>query len=195
MTEREQGVAAIYRRVLLREPDEGGLAHYAASTWSLDYIEQIIQRSPEAQQLASGAIRSRDHVYDGIWQGRYPHDNVAGEGFSLLVLCAHERQDPPSYQIEVIKAPMNDTTQSPNIEERERGMAVPLAQQVVEAARRGRKVLVTCVAGHNRSGLVTGLALRMMGLPGPDAVNLIRQKRYGSLFNVGFVRFIEEYTP
>jgi len=70
-------------------------------------------------------------------------------------------------------------------------MSVKLAR----AIQSGRRVLVTCQMGANRSGLVTGMTLRALGYKGPDAVALIRAKRVlqdgeKALYNPIFAKFV-----
>jgi protein-tyrosine phosphatase len=55
--------------------------------------------------------------------------------------------------------------------------AAEVAREVARRVRRGQRVLVTCAAGLNRSGLVSGLALRRLGVDGPEAVELVRRAR------------------
>lgn len=52
-----------------------------------------------------------------------------------------------------------------------------LGAAVGEAVRHGDRVMVRCQWGLNRSGLVVGLALRALGMPGDDVLALIRQRR------------------
>jgi hypothetical protein len=52
-----------------------------------------------------------------------------------------------------------------------------------------------CQHGMNRSGLIAGLLLRELGLSGPEALELIRERRRGALSNWSFVRLIESYEP
>lgn len=52
-----------------------------------------------------------------------------------------------------------------------------LAEEVADEVKNGRKTLVRCQAGLNRSGLVTGHALMCMGLAAGDAITLIRRRR------------------
>jgi protein-tyrosine phosphatase len=49
-----------------------------------------------------------------------------------------------------------------------------------------RRIYVMCTHGMNRSGLVTGLILRSLGIDGRDAVERIRLARPGALSNVHF---------
>ena len=55
----------------------------------------------------------------------------------------------------------------------------------------GLRVLSHCGMGHNRCALVAGLILTNLGMSGADAVNLIRTKRPGALYNKAFAEYIE----
>jgi len=62
--------------------------------------------------------------------------------------------------------------------------------------RRGRKTLVRCQAGWNRSGLVTALVLIRDGMPADEAIDLIRRRRSASaLCNPSFERFLLAQDP
>jgi protein-tyrosine phosphatase len=66
-----------------------------------------------------------------------------------------------------------------------------LARQAAQTFRRGGVVLVTCHQGRNRSGLIVGFALRMLGKTPKEAVALIRAKRGPlALSNRSFVEAI-----
>jgi protein-tyrosine phosphatase len=54
----------------------------------------------------------------------------------------------------------------------------------------GHKVLSHCGMGFNRSALVAGLILHHLGVPGPEAVRLLRQRRPGALFNEVFANHL-----
>jgi protein-tyrosine phosphatase len=45
--------------------------------------------------------------------------------------------------------------------------------------------------GYNRSALVAGLILHKLGMPGPDIVQRIRDRRPGALFNDCFAEYLE----
>jgi hypothetical protein len=51
-------------------------------------------------------------------------------------------------------------------------------------------VYVMCTHGMNRSGLITGLLLRRLGVQAADAIAHIRQARPGALSNASFVDLI-----
>lgn len=66
-----------------------------------------------------------------------------------------------------------------------------LADEVVTAVSRGDAVMVRCMAGMNRSGLVAGLALVKIGWDADEAINHMREARSPYvLFNTDFTDFI-----
>lgn len=58
-----------------------------------------------------------------------------------------------------------------------------------------QEVYVFCQYGMNRSGLVTGLVLRELGIEADAAVDCIRTARPGALSNLTFLRLIHAYRP
>jgi hypothetical protein len=60
--------------------------------------------------------------------------------------------------------------------------------------RDGHAVLSHCGMGFNRSALVAGLILNELGMPGPHAVERLRARRPGALFNERFAAFLESLT-
>jgi protein-tyrosine phosphatase len=70
------------------------------------------------------------------------------------------------------------------------------ANKVVQHVRNGKNVLVTCLAGQNRSGLVTALALQQLtGWSGKKIVNHISAKRMWALHNATFAQYIIDTFP
>lgn len=66
-----------------------------------------------------------------------------------------------------------------------------LADATVTAVQRGDKVLVRCMAGMNRSGLVTAMAMMRMGWSAQDAIDKMRADRGPYvLFNGDFRAFV-----
>lgn len=143
-----------------------------------------------------------------LWQGGVPPEgnNFAAMGFDVLVLCADEHQPPAGKfpgprkmyltsagyvvadaKTKVLHCPMHDDGLPMRPGESARAQAV--AEQVAQALREGRRVLVTCQMGRNRSGFVSTLALhKITGQPCRDIIKHIRHKRPGSLSNTYFVR-------
>jgi Dual specificity phosphatase, catalytic domain len=58
----------------------------------------------------------------------------------------------------------------------------------------GHRVLSHCGMGYNRSALVAGMILVELGVPGPTAVEQLRARRPGALFNDRFADFIAGLT-
>jgi len=72
-----------------------------------------------------------------------------------------------------------------------------LGIRIAEHVRAGDKVIVNCMSGMNRSGLLVGRALVALGYPPVEAVELIRRARGPhALSNREFTRFLLiECTP
>ena len=54
-----------------------------------------------------------------------------------------------------------------------------------------KKVLVHCGQGFNRSGLVCGRIMSLMGMEGPDILKAINKKIPGALWNPVFRKYVE----
>jgi hypothetical protein len=65
-----------------------------------------------------------------------------------------------------------------------------IAQLGAALIREGHRVLTHCTTGFNRSGLVAGLILTELGVPGAEALARIRERRPGALFNELFADFL-----
>lgn len=115
-------------------------------------------------------------------------------GVDVLVLAAKEAQPPSSDfpGVRVIHAPYADRFFEPLAPATKRRV-VQVAKQVADALKEKQNVLVTCLMGLNRSGLIAGLALRFLGMSGPEAVDQIRLKRAGALSNPTFRRMVMDF--
>lgn len=72
--------------------------------------------------------------------------------------------------------------------------------QVVDSLYRdwqaGKRVLIRCQAGWNRSGLITGLVLMREGFSAAEAIDLIRRMRSpNALCNRTFEQYLKEQEP
>lgn len=95
--------------------------------------------------------------------------------FDVIVLAAMEYQpDLPGY--EVIRVPLDD---GPPPDSATRGLIRAAAREIAARVRAGKRVLVTCWQGRNRSGVLAGLALVELGFPRSLAVSRIRRLRNG----------------
>jgi len=139
------------------------------------------------------APNSSDEVTPRLWQGAAPDPLKSYDGFDVLVLCAREVQPRfRRFKGTVIRAPFVDTPYPTDVE---RKIAIRAAREVAKRLRKGQKVLVTCAAGLNRSGLVVALALRMATQMHPEEI--IRRIRAArgerALSNPAFERIVRGF--
>jgi hypothetical protein len=138
-------------------------------------------------------------IAGNLWQGGPPPEGtaLAEQGFDMLVLCAEEHQ-PSSSQfpgLTVVRAPNDDRPKGPPPTADEVLIAHLAAKTVAKSLFKGRKVLVTCMQGRNRSGLVSGLAMVMLGESAAPVIQRIRERRENALTNPYFVEIIKGYKP
>jgi protein-tyrosine phosphatase len=130
-----------------------------------------------------------------LYVGSHPPFSVSG---TVLVLCAEELQPEderfPCIQ-QILRARLRDdgSPMAPGA----RTEAKATAALVADLVARGRRVLCTCAAGRNRSGLVAALALVAMppsGFSASEAIDMVRTARAprGALVNEEFVRLIQQ---
>jgi protein-tyrosine phosphatase len=123
------------------------------------------------------------------------------EGFDVLVLCAGELQLPASHfpGVEVLHLPLRDVSHRP-FGGSDWDRVVLTSQRVQRRLRDGKRVLVTCAMGLNRSGIVTATTVHLMtGVSGAKAVDHVQALRapggQKALFNVAFVRALVARLP
>jgi len=67
-----------------------------------------------------------------------------------------------------------------------------LVDGVVRLIRLGHKVLVHCHKGKSRSGMFDALVvMRLLGISGAEAVDLVRRQRPGALHNAVFAAYVQ----
>lgn len=134
-----------------------------------------------------------DPVIENLFQGAAPPygETVAKLGFDTLVLCAKENQREDLYPgVEVVLAPGDDDAREHRMM-RDLPIWQEAARIVAERVAAGKKVLVTCMAGLNRSGMVTALALHQItGWSGADIVEHVQASREMALCNETFAKYI-----
>jgi hypothetical protein len=112
--------------------------------------------------------------------------------FGVIAFCAQEYQPGPEGFPRIIKCPINDAV----LNGKEAQLATLAARQVVRSLQQGERVLVTCMQGRNRSGLVTALALLMLGASPNNAIKLVRAARGSTaLSNQSFVQWLKTLQP
>lgn len=137
-------------------------------------------------------------IKHNLWQGSLPPEGtyLSSIGFDVVVFCAKEYQPKPSWYggMQVIHAP-NDDDSSRSITQTELTRAAKAAGKVAKFVSSGKKVLVTCLAGRNRSGLVVALAMhKLTGMSGTEIVDHIQARRPLALTNKNFVEVLQKIS-
>jgi len=121
---------------------------------------------------------SRSEVIPGLYVGSKPTPGKH-DGIDAIVLAAMEYQ-PPAHLFpgtEVIHAPLDDAP-GRRMREDEIAIATKAADRVARLLRAGRRVLVTCALGLNRSSLVAALAMHdVYGMSADEIVKKLRRAR------------------
>lgn len=133
-----------------------------------------------------------NRISGNLWMGEYPSpDYDLSQYFDCLVLAAREYQISECFKLKVICAPLKDDEEP--MTKLEMVTAVKAAAEVINCLKKNQRVLVTCWAGRNRSGLITAMALCKgpNQMPLKTAITLIRMVRgRAALSNQSFVRFL-----
>ena len=129
-----------------------------------------------------------------LYQGANPPQGpeLRARGFDVLVLCAVEWQyDARNYPgLQIIRAPMLDTAEVPS------RTAHRAAERVAREWRAGKRILIACNMGWNRSGLVSALTLwRLTGRPGAECMWRVQQQRPRALSNESFALYLYHLPP
>lgn len=130
-----------------------------------------------------------DAVVPGLWQGDFPEGAVDWSRFDDVVSMTAEEL--PDVRLEVgglwLHVPIWDgAMENPD------GVRTA-ARTVAERVRAGKRVLVHCAAGLNRSGVVSARALMFLGHPVAEAIARVRAARGPfALSNPAFVAWLHE---
>lgn len=120
-------------------------------------------------------------IVPNIAQGSFPSPlSEALKHADTIVFCAEEKQ-PRIGKLPlgkaVLRLPFDDDIYRPIPPEAGR-IFHQMAHRLAREARSGRRVLITCAMGLNRSGIITALTLmHAHGMAPADAIRLIRGKR------------------
>jgi protein-tyrosine phosphatase len=121
---------------------------------------------------------SRSEIVPGLFVGSKPSPGKHGD-VDAIVLAAMEYQ-PPAHLFpgaEVIHVPLDDAP-GRRMREDEIADATRAAGRVARRLRAGRRVLVTCAMGLNRSGLVAALAMHdVYGMNADEIIKRLRRAR------------------
>lgn len=142
-----------------------------------------------------------DEIAPGLFQGSKPPfgPTLKELGLDVLVLTAREIQPASVYfpGVEVVHAPIDDMPDERPLDRHGLSLVLNAARRATNALAAGRRVLVTCAAGMNRSGLVSAVTLIMsQGLSGRAAIETVKRNRrwgedgYQPLSNPQFVAML-----
>lgn len=135
---------------------------------------------------------SRSEIAPGLFVGSKPAPGRY-EGIDTIVLAAMEYQ-PPAHLFpgtEVIHVPLDDAP-GRRMRADEIADASKAAERVARRLRAGRRVLVTCQMGLNRSALIAALAMHeVYGMSADEIVKRLRRERGSwSLSNPNFEKLL-----
>ncbi len=130
-----------------------------------------------------------------------PGREIYAGGFDVLVLCAEEIQLPTDHfpGVEVMYVPLHDDASQP-VSEKIWAQVTGCARRVARRVRAGKRVLVTCAAGLNRSGFVVAAAVHYLtGHSGPKCCSYVSRRRVRcgkhALYNKAFVKALSDRLP
>ncbi len=127
------------------------------------------------------------HIEGGLWMGGCEDGVSLDHDFDLVISCYPWEKYALGPATRRIEARLYDRGELPD----DMGAVYTLADMVVAALGEGKRVLVHCQAGLNRSGLIAGLALVLLGREPADAIALLRERRHRVvLCNTTFERFL-----
>src|SRR3954447_20121138 len=134
-----------------------------------------------------------NEVVPGLWQGGHDVRSqsstacVVGDEFDLVVSLAPREGYGPAAGVEHVVVRLADAGLDAGTAQR----VADVADRVATAVADGRRVLVRCSGGLNRSGLVVASALVRLGRPPDEAVALVRAARgLWALTNPGFASYL-----
>lgn len=132
--------------------------------------------SAARRRQAMGRIDATN-IHTRLWVGSEPPFDHDLPDFDLLVLCAREIQPEPekiAFRRTVFRCPLPDA----QLNIQELTAAVLVGKAVGDALMGGRRALVTCAKGLNRSAFISALALaRITKMSAEQIVTLVRTRR------------------
>ncbi len=155
-----------------------------------------------------GTYTDFDQIHTNLFQGSYPKlSKELADRFDVVVFTAVEKQPKPAQlkavpkTITVKKFPLDDDPYQPITREQVAELT-HLAKELAYYLRNGKRVLITCAMGMNRSGLLTALTLMAVtGCTGRSAFETVQSRRRPmddgtrALFNPIFSRFVQTLPP
>ncbi len=135
------------------------------------------------------------NIVKRLWVGAVPPFDRDLPEFDTIVLCAQEIQPDRAdigFRKQIIRVPLPDNALTTD----ELRRALAGARHVAIALQEGKRVLVTCRAGWNRSAFVASLGLGIVSRLRPEEIiAMMRARRHeNALHNQHFVEYITKYV-
>jgi len=124
-----------------------------------------------------------NEVVENLWIGSVPETSSDVKPFDVIVNLFGRTFFPEKVNLVWI---FEDKPELPDL-----NTLMAVAKSIYTFRSEGKKVLVHCQAGLNRSGLVVGAALAYDGWPGVQAVKRIQTARKDALHNEKFRAYVE----
>lgn len=122
-------------------------------------------------------MSAASRIVEGLWVGGAPPPGDYSRDWDVIVFTAVEYQPKAALfpRVRVLHYPYDDANPPSR---RDMDTAWTAAEEVAAHLRSGRRVLVTCRMGRNRSALVAALALYIVSpVNGAEVCALVREKR------------------
>lgn len=159
------------------EDDLGIAPQYEAIAYPTDLWNEILPN------LFQGGTDDEDT----IWERKREEPQITKDFFDT-VITAYQYANPADWLVKEIRYPFYDSPSMSGIDFKELFQIVRIAH---EDWKSGKRVLIRCQAGLNRSGLVMALVLMREGYSAEEAICLIRDKRSQyALFNSTFEKWL-----
>ena len=143
-------------------------------------VAESMDSSPDARPWPA------TEMVPGLWQSGYPEP---GERWDAVIDLVGDRARVPDVPV-YLSWPLRDEPIEPDVD-----TLVALGDLVRDLRRAGKRVLVHCAGGINRSALVVATALIRDGVEPDEAIEMLRARRPNSLNNETFVKVLRERVP
>lgn len=137
-------------------------------------------------------------ILPGLWQGGTDDEDIHNQFEKPMitkkdfdtVVTAYAWANPVDWFVKEIRFCFYDSTVEGNFDPKE---LMPIVESAHYDWKNGKRVLIRCQAGLNRSGLITALILMRDGYTAEEAIQLLRKTRSGwVLFNGRFEKWLLE---
>ena len=131
-------------------------------------------------------------IRDGLYMGSKSCLNEPQQ-FDVYVSAAYEIKPPPSlaFGATTLHVPLDDAPWDFAKNPQEAHALLQTADVIASWVREGKKVIIFCNMGMNRSGLLVALVLLRLGYSASRAIKMIRRRSECTLSNQSFENFVK----